>query len=69
MKIIETLFRLVIGIQRSRGSLNSGTHGWHFEVMLLKQLVKHGDNHCWYAEMPQRLESHGIHINALPVPT
>ena len=56
MRIIEALFRLVIGIQRSRGSLNNGTHGWHFEAMSLKQLVKHEDNHCWYAEMQQQLE-------------
>ena len=35
--------------------------------MLSEQLVDHKDNHCWYAEMQQWFESHGIGINALPL--
>ena len=35
-------------------------------LMSSRQLVENGDVHCWYAEMQQWFESHGMSINALP---
>ena len=32
-----------------------------------RQLTEYGDTHCWYAEMQQWFESHGIRINPLPL--
>ena len=46
-------------------TLNEGTQGW--QLWHQKQLAKHGDNHCWYPEMQQWFDSHGISINALPL--
>ena len=33
--------------------------------MPLKDLAEDGDNHCWYAQIQEWFESHGICINAL----
>ena len=35
-------------------------------LMSSRQLSENGDIHCWYAEMQQWFESHGMSINALP---
>ena len=35
-------------------------------LMSSRQLAENGDIHCWYAEMQQCFESHGMSINALP---
>ena len=43
---------------------NKGTQGSH--LCQQKQLPEHEDNHCWYAETQQWLESHDIRINAIP---
>ena len=35
-------------------------------LMSSRQLAENGDIHCWYAEMQQWFETHGMSINALP---
>ena len=62
--LIEALFPSVAYIQRL-WELPKGRYS-RLALMPSRQLAEHDDIHCWYAEMHQWFESHGISISALP---
>ena len=62
--ITEALVRSMTAIQRL-WKLLKGRYS-RLALTSSRQLAEHGDTHCWYAEMQQWFESHGISIHALP---
>ena len=62
--IIVALFQLITCIQWF-WELPKGRYS-RLALMSSRQLAENGDIHCWYAEMQQSSESHGISINPLP---
>ena len=61
--ITEALVRSMTAIQRL-WKLLKGRYS-RLALTSSKQFAENGDNHCWYAETQQWLDSHGISIKSL----